>query len=276
VPWTAAAAIALTGSGLPWAVQAQPVDPVCLEDPSAGCLAEAAALEFAVIDDAEIWQFDNQRRPNLAQVLVETGKDEALAVYLGKVAAVAPLVHENAVGAAAAAFAGAGNLTQARALIALPLDGGNLSHSVFKEVGFSMVRRGDVNGLIWLDTALGEIASSGATLPYWPVSVSRHLESVSAAKLSDRLRNGGTENCAGIEPDRKIWIGVWGSLIIAPRDDDLTALLGLCYWINFPGVAQDEWLVSVFDPFSAPISIHDPDLEAKLRRAILAGAGLNT
>jgi hypothetical protein len=49
-------------------VQAQSVDPVCLEDPSAGCLAEAAALEFAVIDDAEIWQFDNQRRPNLAQV----------------------------------------------------------------------------------------------------------------------------------------------------------------------------------------------------------------
>jgi hypothetical protein len=135
VHWTAAAAIALTGSGLFWAVQAQPVDPVCLEDPSAGCLAEAAALEFAVIDDAEIWQFDNQRRPNLAQVLVETGRDEALAGYLGKAAVVAPLVHEKAVGAAAAAFAGAGNLTQARALLALPLDGGNLSHSVFKDVG---------------------------------------------------------------------------------------------------------------------------------------------
>ncbi len=164
--WTAAAAIALTGSGLPWAVQAQPVDPVCLEDPSAGCLAETAAQEFAVIDDAEIWQFDNGRRLNLAQVLVETGRDKDLAVFLDKAAGVAPLVHENAVGAAAAAFAGAAKLPQARALIAIPLDGGNLSHSVFKEVGFSIVRRGDVDGLIWLDTALGEIASSGATLPY--------------------------------------------------------------------------------------------------------------
>jgi hypothetical protein len=152
------------------AVQAQPVDPVCLEDPSAGCLAQAAALEFAVIDDAEVWQFDSERRPNLAQILVETGRDEALAVFLDKVAAVAPLVHERAVGAAAAAYAEAGKLSQASGLLALPLDGGNLSHSVFKEVGFSMVRQGDVNGLIWLDTALGEIASSGVTLPYWPAS----------------------------------------------------------------------------------------------------------
>jgi hypothetical protein len=65
-------------------------------------------------------------------------------------------------------------------------------------------------------------------------------------------------------------------MVAAPRDDDLTALLGLCYRINFPGVAADVGYFSVFDPFSAPISIHDPDLEAKLRRAILAGAGLNT
>ena len=133
VRWTAAAAIALTGSGLPWAVQAQPVDPVCLEDPSAGCLAEAAALEFAVIDDAEIWQFDSERLVtllHLAQILVETGRDEALADFLGKAAVVAPLVHEKAVGAAAAAFAGEGNLTQARALIAVPTDGGNLSLDV--------------------------------------------------------------------------------------------------------------------------------------------------
>ncbi|MCA3451752.1 MAG: hypothetical protein INF92_15600 [Rhodobacter sp.] len=65
----AVAAIALTGSGLSWAVQAQPVDAVCLEDPSAGCLAEAAAIEFAVIDDAEVWyydtvRFDGVRRPS--------------------------------------------------------------------------------------------------------------------------------------------------------------------------------------------------------------------
>jgi hypothetical protein len=135
VHWTAAAAIALTGSVLPWAVQAQPVDPVCLEDPSAGCLAQAAAQEFAVIDDAEVWfydtlRFDGVRRPNLAQILVETGRDEALAVFLDKAAVVAPLVHEKAVGAAAAAFAGEGNLTQARALIAVPTDGGNLSLDV--------------------------------------------------------------------------------------------------------------------------------------------------
>jgi hypothetical protein len=130
VHWTAATAIALTGSVLPWAVQAQPLDPVCLEDPSAGCLAEAAALEFAVIDNAEIWQFDSERLVtllHLAQILVETGRDEALADFLGKAAVVAPLVHEKAVGAAAAAFAGEGNLTQARALIAVPTDGGNLS-----------------------------------------------------------------------------------------------------------------------------------------------------
>jgi hypothetical protein len=111
--WTLGAVLAalmLPVCGLPWAVQAQPVDAVCLEDPSAGCLAEAAALEFAVIDDAEIWQFDSARRPNLAQILVETDGDEALAVFLDKASGVAPLVHERAVGAAAAAFAGAGNL----------------------------------------------------------------------------------------------------------------------------------------------------------------------
>ena len=279
VHWTAAAAIALTGSVLPWAVQAQPVDPVCLEDPSAGCLAEAAALEFAVIDDAEIWQFDSERLVtplHLPQILVEMGRDEALADFLGKAAVAAPLVHETAVGVAAAAYAEAGKRSQASGLLALPLDGGNLSGNVMYQVRSSMIRRGDVDGLVWLNTALGEIERSGAKLPYSPFSVSRHFKSVSAAELSDRLRNGGTENCAGIEPDPKIWISVWGSMIGAPRDDDLTALLGLCFRINFPGVAQNEWLVSVFDPFSAPISIHDPDLEAKLRRAILAGAGLNT
>ncbi|MCA3508857.1 MAG: hypothetical protein IOD01_16540 [Rhodobacter sp.] len=279
--WTLGAVLAalmLPVCGLPGAVQAQPVDAVCLEDPSAGCLAGAAALEFAGIDDAEIWQFDNERLVtplHLAQILVETGRDEALAVFLGKASAVAPLVHENAVGAAAAAFAGAGNLTQARALIALPLDGGNLSRLIMYQVRSSMVRRGDVDGLIWLDTALAEIERSGAKLPYSPVSVSRHLESVSAAELSGRLRDGGTENCTGIEPDQKIWVSVWGSMINAPRDDDLTALLGLCFWINFPGVAEDVGPKSIFDPFSAPIRIDDPALEAKLRRAILAGAGLN-
>jgi hypothetical protein len=139
-----------------------------------------------------------------------------------------------------------------------------------------MIRRGDVDGLVWLDTALGEIERSGAKIPYLPASRAIILESVRSAELSDRLRNGGTENCAGIEPDRKIWIGVWGSMVAAPRDDDLTALLGLCYRINFPGVAADVGYFSVFDPFSAPISIHDPALEAKLRRAILAGAGLDT
>jgi hypothetical protein len=34
--------------------------------------------------------------------------------------------------------------------------------------------------------------------------------------------------------------------------------------------------LDAFDPFSAPISIRDPALEAKLRRAILVGAGLDT
>jgi hypothetical protein len=274
VPWTAAAAIALTGSGLFWAVQAQPVDPVCLEDPSAGCLAEAAALEFAVIDDAEIWQFDNQRRPNLAQVLVETGRDEALAGYLGKADVVAPLVHEKAVGAAAAAFAGAGNLTQARALIALPLDGGNLSHSVFKEVGFSMVRRGDVDGLIWLDTALGEIASSGVTLPYWPASRGFILDMVPDAELADRLRGGGAENCAELQGGQNPWVKTWAATLQAPGNDDLIALLGLCF--RTPFFLEGSAPLGAFNPFLAPIRIQDSALEAKLRRAILVGAGLDT
>jgi hypothetical protein len=269
----AAAAIALTGSGLSWAVQAQPVDPVCLQDPSAGCLAQAAALEFAVIDDAEVWQFDLERRPNLAQVLVETGRDEALAVYLDKVAAVAPLVHERAVGAAAAAFAGAGNLTQARALIALPLDDGNLSHSVFKEVSFSMVRRGDVDGLIWLDTALGEIADSGATLPYWPVSRGFILDMVPDAELSDKLRGGGAENCAELQGGREPWVKTWAATLQAPGNDNLIALLGLCFRV--PHLEASAPL-GAFDPFLSPIRIQDPALEAKLRRAILVGAGLDT
>jgi hypothetical protein len=274
VHWTAAAAIALTGSGFFWAVQAQPVDPVCLEDPSAGCLAEAAALEFAVIDDAEIWQFDNQRRPNLAQVLVETGRDEALAVFLGKADVVAPLVHERAVGAAAAAFAEAGNLTQARALLALPLDGGNLSHSVFKEVSFSMVRRGDVDGLIWLDTALGEIASSGVTLPYWPASRGFILDMVPDAELADRLRGGGAENCAELQGGQNPWVKTWAATLQAPGNDDLIALLGLCF--RTPFFLEGSAPLGAFDPFLAPIRIQDWALEAKLRRAILVGAGLDT
>jgi hypothetical protein len=274
VHWTAAAAIALTGSGFFWAVQAQPVDPVCLEYPSAGCLAQAAALEFAVIDDAEVWQFDSERRPNLAQVLVETGRDEALVGYLGKAAVVAPLVHEKAVGAAAAAFAGAGNLTQARALLALPLDGGNLSLGVFKEVGFSMVRRGDVDGLIWLDTALGEIASSGVTLPYWPASRGFILDMVPDAELADRLRGGGAENCAELQGGQNPWVKTWAATLQAPGNDDLIALLGLCF--RTPFFLEGSAPLGAFDPFLAPIRIQDWALEAKLRRAILVGAGLDT
>jgi hypothetical protein len=254
-------------------VQAQPVDPVCLEDPSAGCLAEAAALEFAVIDDAEVWQFDSERRPNLAQILVETGRDEALAVFLDKAPGVAPLVHERAVGAAAAAFAGAGNLPQARALIALPLDGGNLSHTVFKEVSFSMVRRGDVDGLIWLDTALGEIADSGTTLPYWPVSRGFILDMVPDAELSDKLRGGGAENCAELQGGRNPWVKTWAATLQAPGNDDLIALLGLCFRV--PHLEASAPL-GAFDPFLSPITIQAPALEAKLRRAILVGAGLET
>ncbi|MCA3447002.1 MAG: hypothetical protein INF93_09835 [Rhodobacter sp.] len=272
--WTAAAAIALTGSGLPSAVQAQPVDPVCLEDPSAGCLAEAAAREFAVIDDAEVWQFDNVQRPNLAQVLVETGRDKDLAVFLDKAAGVAPLVHENAVGAAAAAFVRAGKLPQARALIAVPLDGGNLSHSVFKEVGFSMVRRGDVDGLIWLDTALGEIASSGATLPYWPVSRGFILDMVPDAELADRLLGGGAENCAELQGGQNPWVKTWAATLQVPGNDDLIALLGLCF--RTPLFVEGSAPLGAFNPFLAPIRIQDPALEAKLRRAILVGAGLDT
>ena len=259
--------------GLWGAVQAQPVDAVCLEDPSAGCLAEAAALEFAVIDDAEIWQFDGIQRPNLAQILVETGRDEALAVFLDKAPGVAPLVREKAVGAAAAAFAGAGNLTQARALIALPLDDGNLSHSVFKEVGFSMVRRGDVDGLIWLDTALGEIERSGTKLRYSPVSRGLILDMVPDAELSDKLRGGGAENCAELQGGREPWVKTWAATLQAPGNDDLIALLGLCFRV--PHLEASAPL-GAFDPFLSPIRIQAPAVEAKLRRAILVGAGLDT
>jgi hypothetical protein len=259
--------------GLWGAVQAQPVDAVCLEDPSAGCLAEAAALEFAVIDDAEVWQFDGIQRPNLAQILVETGRDEALAVFLDKAPGVAPLVREKAVGAAAAAFAGAGNLTQARALIALPLDDGNLSHSVFKEVGFSMVRRGDVDGLIWLDTALGEIERSGTKLRYSPVSRGLILDMVPDAELSDKLRGGGAENCAELQGGREPWVKIWAATLQAPGNDDLIALLGLCFRV--PHLEASAPL-GAFDPFLSPIRIQAPAVEAKLRRAILVGAGLDT
>lgn len=259
--------------GLWGAVQAQPVDAVCLEDPSAGCLAEAAALEFAVIDDAEIWQFDGIQRQNLAQILAETGRDEALAVFLDKAAGVAPLVHESAVGAAAAAFAGAGNLPQARALIALPLDDGNLSHSVFKEVGFSMVRRGDVDGLIWLDTALGEIERSGTKLRYSPVSRGLIIDMVPDAELSEKLRGGGAENCAELQGGREPWVKTWAATLQAPGNDDLIALLGLCFRV--PHLEASAPL-GAFDPFLAPIRIQAPAVEAKLRRAILVGAGLDT
>jgi hypothetical protein len=276
VHWTAAVAIALTGSGLSWAVQAQPVDPVCLEDPSAGCLAQAAALEFAVIDNAEVWQFDSERRPNLAQILVETGRDEALAVFLDKAAVVAPRVHENAVGAAAAAFAGAGNLTQARALIALPLDGGNLSHHVIMQVRFSMVRRGDVDGLIWLDSTLREIERSGVVSSLGPLPRGFILGMVPAAELSDRLRDGGAENCAELQGGRDPWISPWAATLQAPGNDDLIALLGLCFRVASPEVAEVGGPLSAFDPFLAPIRIQTPAVEAKLLRAILAGAGLDT
>jgi hypothetical protein len=273
VHWTAAAAIALTGSGFFWAVQAQPVDPVCLEDPSAGCLAEAAALEFAVIDDAEIWQFDNQRRPNLAQVLVETGRDEALAGYLGKAAVVAPLVHEKAVGAAAAAFAGAGNLPQARALIALPLVGGNLSVDVITQVRFSMVRRGDVDGLIWLDSTLREIELSGVVSRLGPLPRGFILGLVPAAELSAKLLGAGAENCADLQGGRNPWVIPWGATLQAPGNDDLIALLGLCFRTpHLEGSAP----LGAFDPFLAPIRIQAPAVEAKLRPAILVGAGLDT
>ncbi len=269
----ALAALMLPVCGLWGAVQAQPVDAVCLEDPSAGCLAEAAALEFAGIDDAEIWQFDSFLRPNLAQILVETGRDKDLAVFLDKIAAVAPRAQEAAFGAAAAAFAGAGKLPQARALIALPLDGGNLSHSVFKEVGFSMVRRGDVDGLIWLDTALGEIASSGATLRYWPAFRGLILDLVPDAELSDKLRGGGAENCADLQGGRNPWVKIWAATLQAPGNDDLIALLGLCFRV--PHLEASAPL-GAFDPFLAPIRIQAPAVESKLRRAILVGAGLDT
>ena len=273
----ALAALMLPICGLWRTVQAQPLDAVCLEDPSAGCLAGAAALEFAGIDDAKIWQFDSARRPNLAQILAETGREKDLAVFLDKAAGVvAPLVHENAVGAAAAAFAGAGKLSQARALIAAPMDGGNLSHSVFKEVGFSMVRRGDVNGLIWLDTALGEIERSGTKLPYSPLSRRLILDMVPDAELADRLLRGRAENCAELQKGQNPWAKTWAATLQAPGNDDLIALLGLCFRIASPEVARIHGPVSAFDPFLAPIRIHDPALEAKLRRAILAGAGLDT
>ncbi|MCA3451751.1 MAG: hypothetical protein INF92_15595 [Rhodobacter sp.] len=267
------AALILPVCGLPGAVQAQPVDAVCLEDPSAACLAGAAALEFAVIDDAEIWQFDGIQRPNLAQILVETGRDEALAVFLDKAPGVVPLVREKAVGAAAAAFAGAGNLPEARALIALPMDDGNLSHSVFKEVTFSMVRRGDVDGLIWLDTALGEIERSGTKLRYSPVSRGIILDMVPDAELSDKLRGGGAENCAELQGGREPWIKTWAATLQAPGNDDLIALLGLCFRV--PHLEASAPL-GAFDPFLSPIRIQAPAVEAKLRRAILVGAGFDT
>ena len=275
--WTLGAVLAalmLPVCGLPGAVQAQPVDAVCLEDPSAGCLAGAAALEFAGIDDAEIWQFDSFLRPNLAQILVATGRDKDLAVFLDKIAAVAPRAQEAAFGAAAAAFAGAGKLSQARALIAVPMDGGNLSHSVFKEVGFSMVRRGDVDGLIWLDTALGEIASSGATLPYWPASRGFIVDMVPDAELADRLLGGGAENCAELQGGQNPWVKTWAATLQVPGNDDLIALLGLCF--RTPLFLEGSAPLGAFNPFLGPIRIQNPALATKLRRAILVGAGLDT
>jgi hypothetical protein len=265
--------VALAGCGFFGSVQAQPVDPVCLEDPSAGCLAQAAALEFAVIDDAEIWHFDNERRPNLAQILVETGRDEALALFLGKAAVVAPLVHEEAVGAAAAAFVGAGNLTQARALIALPLDGGNLSVDVITQVRFSMVRRGDVDGLIWLDSTLREIERSGVVSRLGPLPRGFILGLVPAAELTAKLLGAGTENCAELQAGRDPWIMPWAATLQAPGNDDLIALLGLCFRV--PHLEASAPL-GAFDPFLAPIRIQTPAVEAKLRRAILVEAGLDT
>jgi hypothetical protein len=210
---------------------------------------------------------------HLAQILVETGRDEALAVYLGKVAAVAPLVHENAVGAAAAAFAGEGNLTQARALIALPLDRGHLSLDVITQVRFSMVRRGDVDGMIWLDSTLREIERSGVVSRLGPLPPGFILGMVPAAELSYRLREGGAENCAELQGGRDPWISPWAATLQVPGNDDLIALLGLCF--RTPALEGSARL-GAFDPFLSPIRIQDPALEAKLRRAILVGAGLDT
>ena len=279
VHWTAAAAIALTGSGLPWAVQAQPVDPVCLEDPSAGCLAQAAAQEFAVIDDAEVWfydtvRFDGVRRLNLAQILVETGRDEALAVFLDKAAVVGASARVRAVSAAAAAYAGTGNLPEVRALITAFVNDGTLSPNVLGPLTFSMVQRGDVDGLIWLYTLLRGIECSGAKFPNGYFSYRSTLDSVPAAELSERLLGGGAENCAELQGGLGSWTGAYGAASSSPGNDDLIALLSLCFRVPF--VKDAAVPLDAFNPFSAPISIRDPALEAKLRRAILAGAGLDT
>jgi hypothetical protein len=279
VHWTAAAAIALTGSGLPWAVQAQPVDPVCLEDLSAGCLAEAAALEFAGIDDAEVWyydtvRFDGVRRPNLAQILVETGRDEALTAFLDKAAVVGASARVRAVSAAAAAYAGTGNLPEVRALITAFVNDETLSPNVLGPLTFSMVQRGDVDGLIWLYTLLRGIERSGAKFPNGYFSYRSTLDSVPAAELSERLLGGGAENCAELQGGPGSWTGTYGAASWSPGNDDLIALLSLCFRVPF--VKDAAVPLDAFDPFSAPISIRDPALEAKLRRAILAGAGLDT
>jgi hypothetical protein len=136
-----------------------------------------------------------------------------------------------------------------------------------------MVRRGDVDGLIWLDTALGEIASSGATLPYRPASRGFILDMVPDAELADRLLGGGAENCAELQGGQNPWVKTWAATLQAPGNDDLIALLGLCFRV--PHLEASAPL-GAFDPFLSPIRIQAPALEAKLRRAILVEAGLDT
>jgi hypothetical protein len=65
----------------------------------------------------------------------------------------------------------------------------------------------------------------------------------------------------------------WAATLQAPGNDDLIALLGLCF--RTPALEGSAPL-GAFDPFLAPIRIQDPALEAKLRRAILVEAGLDT
>ncbi|MFN7595370.1 MAG: hypothetical protein ACK5PT_01150, partial [Cereibacter sp.] len=241
--------------------------------------AEAAALEFAGIDDAEVWyydtvRFDGVRRPNLAQILVETGRDEALAVFLDKAAGVSVAAQARAVSAAAAAYAATGNLPEVRALITPFINGERPSPDVLIPLRVSMVQRGDVDGLLWLDTLLRGIERSGASFPKGFFSYRHILNSVPAAELSERLLGGGAENCAELQGGPGSWTGTYGAASRSPGNDDLIALLSLCF--RCPLKKDAAVPLDAFDPLSAPIRIRDPALGAKLRRAIVTGAGLDT
>ncbi|MFN7597126.1 MAG: hypothetical protein ACK5PT_10340, partial [Cereibacter sp.] len=96
---------------------------------------------------------------------------------------------------------------------------------------------------------------------------------VPAAELSDRLLGGGAEKCAELPAGRDPWIMPWAATLQAPGNDDLIALLGLCFRV--PHLEASAPL-GAFDPFLSPIRIQAPAVEAKLRRAILVGAGLDT